>query len=209
MRLRLFAAAIILAGSLFAADPGLLSLAIPNAQVIAGINLEQVKTSPFGQYLLSQGGPLPEKDLQTLIETTGFDPRRDLREILVSSDGQPGGNQAIALARGAFDIVRILEAARAGGETIETYKSVSIIARAANGTMAFPDSTLAMIGNADAVHAAIDRLLAPSAIGPALAAQVDQLSTTQDVWFVSSAPLSGSSRQRRERPEPTGVHLPC
>jgi len=202
MRLRLFAAAMILVGSLFAADPGLLSLAIPNAQVIAGINLEQVRLSPFGQYLLSQGGPLPEKDLQKLIETTGFDPRRDLREILVSSDGQPGGNQVIALARGAFDIVRILEAARADGQTIDSYKGVSIIARAANGTLAFPDSTLAMIGNADAVHAAIDRISAPAALGPALALQVNELSTTEDVWFVSSAPIS---RFQPQAPGATGT----
>jgi len=114
MRLRLFAAATVLTGWLFAADPGLVSLAMPDSQVMAGINVEQVTLSPFGQYLLAQAGQFPGAGLQELIETAGFDPRRDLREILVSSNGRPGGS-AIILARGAFDVPKILEAVRASG----------------------------------------------------------------------------------------------
>jgi TonB family protein len=40
------------------------------------------------------------------------------------------------------------------------------------------------------VCAAIDRMSAPTSIGSALAVQVNQLSTTEDAWLVSMAPLS-------------------
>jgi len=198
MRLRLFAAATVLTGWLFAADPGLVSLAMPDSQVMAGINVEQVTLSPFGQYLLAQAGQFPGAGLQELIETAGFDPRRDLREILVSSNGRPGGS-AIILARGAFDVPKILEAVRASGATIETYKGVPIIQKSKGDSMAFPDSTLAITGDAASVRAAIDRMSAPTAIKSTLAVQVNQLSTTEDAWFVSMAPLS------QFQPQPPGV----
>ena len=40
-----------------AADPQLLNLVMPDAQVMAGVNVEQAKTTPFGQYVLSQIQP--------------------------------------------------------------------------------------------------------------------------------------------------------
>lgn len=190
MRLHLFAAATLFVGSLFAADPGLVSLAMPDTQVMTGVNVEQVRLSPLGQVLLAQTGDLFAGGLEKLIQTTGFDPRRDLREILVSSNGQPASGSTIAMARGAFDVPKILETARADGATTDTYKGVPMILRAARGSMAFPDSTVAIIGEAADVRAAIDRLSAPTAISSALAVQVNQLSTTEDAWFVSMAPVS-------------------
>ena len=79
MRLRLITAAGVLATAaltamiMFAADPGLLSLAMPDARAMAGINVEQVRLSPFGQYLMAQIAER-EAGLQTLIDATGFDP---------------------------------------------------------------------------------------------------------------------------------------
>ena len=189
MRLLLFAAATVLTGSLFAADPELVSLAMPDSQVMAGVNVEQVMLSPLGQYLLTQTGPASDAGLQRLIETAGFNPRRDLREILVSSNGLPGGS-GIFLARGTFDVPKILEAAQAYGATVQTYKGVPIVERSKQGSIGFPDSTLAITGGAADVCAAIDRMSAPTAISAALAVQVNQLSTTEDAWFVSMAPLS-------------------
>jgi TonB family protein len=189
MRLLPFAAATVLAGSLFAADPELVSLAMPDTQVMSGVNVEQAMLSPLGQYLQAQAGQLSDNGLQKLIETAGFDPRRDLREILMASKGQPGSNSGIVLARGTFDIPKILDAARAAGTAIDTYKGVSIVGDK-QGSIAFPDSTLAIAGDAGNVRAAIDRKSAPTAISSALAVEVNQLSTTEDAWFVSTAPLS-------------------
>jgi len=190
MRLLLFAAATVLAGSLFAADPELVSLAMPDSRAMAGVNVAQVILSPLGQYLLPQTGQASDAGLEKLMETAGFDPRRDLREILVCSNGQRDSGSAIFLVRGTFDVPRILEAAGADGETVETYKGVPTITMSKQPSMAFPDSTLAILGDAADVRAAIDRRSAPAAISSALAVQVNQLSTTEDGWFVTMAPLS-------------------
>ena len=206
MRLRLFAAATILTGSLFAADPELVSLAMPDAQVMAGVNVEQVMLSPLGQYLLAQTGQLPDAGLEELIETAGFDPRRDLREILVSSNGLTGRNSGIILARGTFDVPKIVEAAVADGATIETYKGVSIIGKPKQDAMAFPDSTLAIAGDDAGVRAAIDRKSAPTAISSALAVQVNQLSTTEDAWFVSMVPLNQLQGNSAAGPGPWSIY---
>jgi hypothetical protein len=37
-----------------AADQELVKLLMPNAKVVAGVNVDQAKASPFGQYVLSQ-----------------------------------------------------------------------------------------------------------------------------------------------------------
>jgi TonB family protein len=188
MRLRLIAAAAILTGSLFAADPELLSLAPPNSQLMAGVNVEQLMLSPLGEYLLAQDQQQSGAGLGMLMEKTGFHPTRDLREILVATDGQfgAGAGSVVILVRGTFDIPKILEAAHAeGGATVETYKGVSIVHQSKQESAAFPDSTLAIIGSGSDVRAAIDRKTSPTAISAALAVQVNQLSTTEDAWFVS------------------------
>jgi len=117
----------------------------------------------------------------------GFDPRRDLREILVSSTGQLGsGGAGVFLARGAFDVPKIIEAA---GAISDTYKGVSMVKVSAQ-ELAFPDSTLAIFGDAAAVRAAIDRISAPTAIlATDMAVLVNELSVTEDAWFVSMAPI--------------------
>jgi hypothetical protein len=185
MKLGPVAATLLLSGLLFAADPGLVSLAMPDARVVAGINVQQVTSSPLGQYLLAQIGQ-HEAELQQLVDATGFDPRHDLHEVLFASKGEAGGRSGIALVRGEFDVPRIIEAAQADGKTIEPYKGVDVIS--GGHGVAFLDSTLAIAGDLAAVHAAIDRRSAPTSIGADLATQVNQLSTTQDAWFVSLVP---------------------
>jgi hypothetical protein len=202
MRLRLLAAPLVLVllvGSLFAADPGLLSLAPPDSNAMAGINTEQVLLSPLGQYFSRQQ---PDPGMQKLIDTTGFDPRRDVREILAATSGQPR-NSGIVLVRGTFDVPRIVEAATANGGTVETYKGVQIIQDKSivnQGSVAFPDSTIAILGSPADVRAAIDRKSAPTSVSSALAVAVNQASTTEDIWFVTIVP------PLQLQPQPAGAN---
>ena len=97
----------------------------------------------------------------------------------------------ILLARGTFDVPKILEAARpTAGPSKPTKAFPSCQDSRSRDRLAFPDSTLAIFGDAADVRAAIDRMTAPTAISSALAVQVNQLSTSEDAWFVSMAPLS-------------------
>ncbi|MBA0085621.1 MAG: hypothetical protein HRJ53_11550, partial [Acidobacteria bacterium Pan2503] len=135
----------VFAGLAPAADPQLVNLVMPDAQVLAGINVDQAKTTPFGQYLLSQ---IQSQGLHLgqISGQTGFDPTRDLRELLLASDGTP--QTGLVLARGAFDAQRIQSAGLAGGGVMESYKSLNILEdpKRTHG-VAFLDATLAVSGD--------------------------------------------------------------
>jgi hypothetical protein len=92
------------------------------------------------------------------------------------------------MARGTFDVARIVEAALSQGQTAETYKGIEIVGDPTKGSLAFLDSTLAVSGADVGVRAAIDRRSAAVGIGADLAAQVSQLSASQDAWFVTLVP---------------------
>ena len=49
--------AMVFAAVLPASDPRLVSLVMPDAAVIAGVNVTQAKASPFGQYLMTLVAP--------------------------------------------------------------------------------------------------------------------------------------------------------
>jgi hypothetical protein len=185
------------AGLLHAADPALLNLLMPDAKVVAGINVEQAAGSTFGQFLLAQL-PANEPGLSKLMTATGFDPRRDLREILTATDAQPGPH-GLTAARGTFDTARIFAAAQAAGKTVETYNGVQILTgekTAHPHGLAFLGSSIAVAGDIDSVHGAIDRRSATgTAILASLASQVQQLSGTFDAWSISILPLSAFSGQ--------------
>jgi len=188
MRLRLFAALVIVAGSLFAADSSLINLVMPDAQFIAGGNVEQVMRSPFGQFLLSNSPMHSDPVLQKLAETTGFEFDRDLHQILVA--GRPGTDTWLMLARGTFDVARIVEAAVADGAAAGTYAGSQILdwSGSRHPSVAFTNDGVAVIGKPDSVRAALDHGSAPTAINPSLAAEVNSLRADQDAWFVSITP---------------------
>lgn len=188
--LRCAAACVILAAVLPAADARLLSLVMPGARVLAGVNVEQAKATPFGQAVLEHLAR-NEEALHQFSEVTGFDPRRDVREVLFASDGGRDGNgrlQGLVLARGAFDVARIAQAARDQGGSVENYGGATVIVRPGKrGAVAFVDGTVAVAGAADEVRAALDRRGSPAPIDPALAAEVARLSASQHAWGVTDA----------------------
>lgn len=195
------------AGVLSAADPELMSLLMPNAKVVAGINVDQAKTSPFGLFLLSQM-PSENQGLSDLTAKTGFDPRRDLREVLIATAGVPG-RQGLVLARGDFSPQLVFAAAQAGGHTVETYNGIPVLTGkedALTHAVAFLGNSIAIAGDLESVHGAIDRRTATtSAIDPALAARAGQLSEALDAWSVSVVPLSALANQKGPGAQMNGV----
>ena len=194
MKTQIFATATLLAvfsGVLPAADSRLLSLVMPDATVLAGVNVDQAKATPFGQYVLTTLLQSQAQQLQQLATQTGFDPRQDVHELLLASTSASGNKTGLALALGAFDLGKIAAAAQAAGAGAETYGGFSIIEdpQHQNG-FAFLDSTLVVAGDLANVKAAIDRRAGGPTIPTALAAQVTQLSSAEDAWAISTVPPS-------------------
>jgi hypothetical protein len=205
MRQTTLLAALLFAGSsLFAADPQLLAMAPSDATTYAGINVTQAKTSQFGQFLLNN---IPQNaDIQTFITKTGFDPRTDLTEVLMAAtltapaanattqNGHPSFSSGLVLAKGTFNIPKIVATAGADQKVqLSTYAGVQLLT--IDGTMAFGliDASTAAVGDLVSVKAALDRRTGPgSAIDSGTMARINELSTTEDAWSVSTKGLAGA-----------------
>jgi hypothetical protein len=183
-----------------AADPQMLNLVMPDAKVVAGVNVQQAMATPFGQYVLSLIAP-QDQQIQNLATLIGFDPRRDVSELLVASTGAPA-HAGLALARGSFDPAKIAAAATLAGAKSEVYGGVTILEQQPKLPadappvavpmvgLAFLDSSLVVAGDLANVKAAIDRQHAAAILPANLLTQVNQWSLSQDAWVVDIAPLA-------------------
>ncbi len=200
MPIRLAAILGFAAATLAAADPAMLRLLPPDAAVMAGMDAVRMKNSPFGQRLVGQTGA-DSASLDQLIRMTGFDPRRDVNEVLFATPSgvdletlaSPGGGSAAAgrvlfIARGQFDIARLGEAARSQSGFVESYHGVTVIGSKQDdeSRMAFLSGSIALAGDAESVRAAIDRHRSGAAPDPALAARIQDVSTRYDFWFLTN-----------------------
>jgi hypothetical protein len=176
-------------GALSAADPQLLSLVMPDAKVLAGVNVDQAKGTQFGQFILNQL-QTHDAQMQQLVTLTGFDPRRDVSELLVASDGVAGSKTGLALARGNFDIAKITAAATVAGAATEVYNGFTILEDPKNkeAGIVFLDATKVAAGDVASVKGAIDRLKTPQPLPAAVTVKVNQWSLSQDAWGITTVP---------------------
>lgn len=177
----------------FAADPTLLSMVPSDAKVVAGIHVDRSAASPFGQFLLRQ---MQQDDagFKKFTTSTGFDPRRDLIEVITASpDGPQHSGHGVILARGNFDVARITSAAKAEGKALTTYQNAQVVSTGSGPTewIAFPDGGTAIIGDQDSVKTAINRRRSGgAALDFKIANKVQDLSAKYDAWIVSTSPVS-------------------
>src|SRR3954454_11692124 len=142
-----------------AADSQLLNLVMPDAKVLAGVNVDQAKTTPMGQYVLTQVQAQNNQQLREVSTLTGFDPTRDVSEVLVATSGGANQQSGLFLARGVFNVEKIKAAAALkGGATTTVYKGVTIFSDAKmTGGIGFLSSNIVVGGDMANVKAAIDR----------------------------------------------------
>lgn len=180
------------ASSIFGADAGLLALAPPDTKVVAGVYVDRTRNSPFGQFVLSQIKD-ENPDFNRFVAAAGFDPRRDVREVITFSD-QTGGRGAkhsgLVAATGVFNGPQILAAIKAeGGGSITAYNGVDILSTkggAEQGGVAFLNGSLALMGNLSLVKAAIDRGRSSPQLDATLSSKVSEVSGRFDAWFVAT-----------------------
>ena len=175
-----------------AVDPDLLNLAMPDARALTGVLVDQVQSSPFGQYVVSQ--IQVDSELARVMAATGFDPRRDLHELVAASAANSSG---LVIGRGVFQPSRISAAAVSAGAVSSNYRGVEILTAATvhsnpngaasqSGSAAFPDPSIVLLGDTASVKAAIDRHIAGALFSGPLAQKAMQVSAGNDIWFVTS-----------------------
>jgi len=183
--------------------PALLNLVMPDATVVSGMNVAQSVTSPFGQYILSQMQSNDSGFLQ-FISSTGFDPRKDLLEILAATPATASStaHSGLILGRGVFQPAMIIGSATEQGGVITNYRGFSLIgppAGQSNGNFAltFLDGVTAAMGDTSSVESVIDRKIAGSTFSGPLAQSAITVSASNSAWFATTTPLSDfmSSKQ--------------
>ena len=185
------ALSLVFSAAAFAADSSLLSFVMPDAQVLIGANVERVLNSEIGKQLGSQlQGKLPE--LQQVIQKTGFDPTKDLKEVIIAGTGKGQNGPALMLIRGSFNPDKIRAAMAKTDRPIRIYQGVQILDNPShtNEAFAFLDDTIAVGGDLDQVEAAIRRRAHRTALDPQLESRVAKISERYDIWVVSAASLS-------------------
>jgi hypothetical protein len=184
----------------FAADPSLLQLVIPDAKVVAGLQVDQAKSSLFGQYVLSHLS-VNDTKLEQFTSETGFDPRRDVTEIVVASNWMQNtpDNHWIVAAHGSFNIPKITTTAQANGGVTTSYQGINVVTHLASANaqedtgLAFLDSSTALVGDLTSVKAAIDRKKSNAPTDGAVLAKAQSISSGKDFWFVTLVPMSNFS----------------
>lgn len=177
-----------------AVDPALLNLVGKDPKMAAGMDVDRARNSAFGQKVL---GEFKEEDdgFRKFIDMTGFDPRRDLREVLMVSDGAAGKPEAtLILARGMFNVSKIQAALRQEGKVSTLYKGVEIWTDAKEtnpSAMALLNSSVAAFGDATFVRGAIDRAgVSTTGLSAAMRGRINEWSSKYDAWFVSPTALN-------------------
>jgi hypothetical protein len=156
-------------------DPALAALVPPDAVMVAGARMESLRATPtYKRWVAGKPQPL----LDDLARKLGLDPRKDLWELLVTSDGK----QTVALARGKFGVSGLEP--RFEGARRTPYKGYTLIGdeRAA---VVFMNSTTAAAGPAAALRALIDRRGRTRGVSP-LIQKARSLPPGAQVWMVSS-----------------------
>jgi len=189
---RLVGLGLLATGMALAAEQNLLNLVMPDAKVVIGINIDQAKASPFGQYLLGQM-PADDPGLQKFLAVTGFDPRKNISQVVIASAGpaQNANSDGFVAVKGTFDVTKIEAAAQEQGASMTPFSGVEVISGPhVDKVVAFPNDSTAILGDRASVQAAISRFQGAAGLSAANQTTVQTASAGQDAWFVALAPIS-------------------
>jgi hypothetical protein len=184
----------------WAADGALVQMLPGSPRMIAGMNMAQSVNSPLGRFFLSQMKD-DDQRLKQFIEMTGFDPRRDLQELIVANyDGATAAkSHSLVVARGNFDAARVranllkdhVVSTAVGGFEMLTAKD-------GQGAVSFLDRTTAVAGDAVQVKEALNK--AGARLSAEHQARIAQMSTRYDAWVFTTTPMASFSGRIAEQP---------
>jgi hypothetical protein len=185
-------------------DQGLLALVPAGSKFIAGVDVDRAKSSELWQYAAAKAHT-DDKDIADFVQVTGFDPRRDLQQIIIAGTppqaGHPEAKGAV-LARGNFDMERIRASAKKKGWALENADGVEMLVNRpsemqGNGHMKDGPNAFAFLGDGIAVvgqMATVKQIVAnrggATALDASVQAKITKTAADNDIWFVSF--VSGS-----------------
>ncbi len=159
-------------------DPALSSLISPDTVMLVGVKADALRSTEFYRRWVAAR---PQPPLDEFARRTGLDPRKDLRELLVASDGK----SAVAMARGKFSPSGLEPALAQAGARRFTYKGYTLTGTETAAVVFLNDST-AVAGPAAALRATLDRRERGPAPPKTLLDRVATVPATSQVWVVAT-----------------------
>jgi hypothetical protein len=172
-----------------AGDSALPDFLPPGIKMMFGVQVRRIAASPLAQGLPADASAIGRAgDWQKIVSLAGFDPIKDIKEVLMASTGAAPQGQTppmLLIARGNFNTGRFAAHAR-------PYHGVPVLEGGAGstGAVAIFDASTAIMGELTEVHAAIDRRGAGAPLDAALAATVASLRAQYDIWGLGDKPAS-------------------
>jgi hypothetical protein len=157
------------------ADTGLAAFVPADTVALAGMRMDQVRATELFQKLRAQKR---FSELDDLKAKTGFDPTRDVSELLVATNGK----DAVTIARGHF-------APADPGAKKSAYKGYTLNLHG-QGAYALIDGATAVAGTEQAVRSAIDQYKTGTRVAAvtALLARARAIPPQAQIWAVSDSP---------------------
>ena len=134
--------------------------------------MAELRSTPLYQKLISQQRM---SELDDFAKKTGFDPRKDVQELLAASDG----SDTVVLARGAFQVQP------PPGFRKSVYKAVTIYSQQ-DGAFAILDRSTAVAGVERAVRKAIDQKQSGATGAKPLLDRARALPAGGQIWYVAN-----------------------
>lgn len=169
---------LMLAAGLLAAQPRidnvLQKMVPPGASSLVGARMDEIRDTDFYREMVEQR-KLPQLD--QFARETGFDPRRDVRELLFATTNTGG----VLLARGNFKVDLTLT------DFTPVRHGVYTIRVSSGNGFCILDKTLAVAGDVPSVEAALDEWThGAHAAAQALLAHAKQIDPADPFWGVST-----------------------
>jgi len=202
--------AVVLTSVAVAADVSMVNLLAPETKVVSGVDVERTRNSPFGQYFIAQMGGR-DAALDKFREMAGFDPRKDIFEILVASSeasaSLAAGGNAVVIVRGAFDPSKLIQLAGTHG-VVKAYNGTQVVEAGGAGAQASWAGflgNLLVAGSQANVKGAIDRYRGSKKADALLASRIQAASSQHDAWLLTTVSPGAFAGQLSSNPNVKGA----
>lgn len=168
-------------------DPAFGPLVNSDVKILAGVRMEKIRATPLYQKLEAR---FPLQMLDEFSKQTGLNPRKDIWEILFTSNGK----DSLIMMRGRFTVGELEPKIEHLGAQRTKYKEFTLMGDDRNA-LVFLNPGVAVAGSRQALERMIDRRNQGGGIPEAFQQKLKTIPTENQIWAVSTGglPISESA----------------